>query len=249
MTVSDPILYPIPGDGPEALRQDAVRTRADLVDTVHALRTRGRVLGARAGTAAGVAGAVAGLLLVRRHRALGWFVVAAGAAAGGYFLTKRGPSIVDVSHRPVNAELPPGPDGGDLIDTLLDQHRQVHALFADVAAADGQDKVEAFATLVDFLARHEHTEQELVHPLLRELDPDGAEARLREETTADRAVASLISRGVATPGFDAGLVELERQVTEHASREETEEFPLLRARVPAERLQRLATQFRSRTAG
>jgi len=249
MTVSDPILYPIPGDGPEALRQDAARTRADLVETVQALSTRGRILGARAGTVAGLASAVTGLLLVRRHRALGWIAVAAGLATGGYFVARRGPSIVDVPGQPVETELPPAPDGGDIIDTLLDQHRQARALFADASAADGQDKVEAFATLVEFLARHEHAEQELVHPLLSEIDADGAEARLHEETTADRAVASLISRGVAAPGFDAGLVELERMVTEHASREETEEFPLLRARVPADRLQRLATQFRSRTAG
>jgi hypothetical protein len=248
MSVSDPILYPIPGDSPEALRQDAVRTRADLVDTVHALSTRGRVLGVRAGTAGGLAGALAGVLIARRHRPLGLLVMAAGLVAGGYFVTRRRPSTVDSHGEPVPAALPPGPDGGDIIDTLLEQHHQVHALFADVAAARGQDKVEAFATLADFLARHEHTEQELVHPLLSEVDGNAAAARLHEESTADRALASLISRGVADPGFDAGLVDLERMVTEHASHEETEEFPLLRARVPADRLQRLATQFRSRTA-
>ena len=71
-------------------------------------------------------------------------------------------------------------------------------------------------------------------------------ARVEEENAADRILASLISLGVEDQNFEAGLARLRQMVADHAEHEETEEFPVLRERIPAARRRQLAGEvFRS----
>jgi hemerythrin superfamily protein len=100
---------------------------------------------------------------------------------------------------------------------------------------------------VRLLAVHETAEEELIHPLVRGLPGAGGDAlvddRLAEERQAKETLTALIDGGVDADGFDTGLLLLRTAVLQHARHEERYEFPHLRARVPAERLQRLATAF------
>jgi Hemerythrin HHE cation binding domain/Protein of unknown function (DUF3618) len=138
--------------------------------------------------------------------------------------------------------------GRDVVDVLLGQHRQIDGMFDWVRSTDGADRREAFAALVDLLHRHERAEGEIVHPVLDELDGPAVDVvaeRRREEAAADRALASLISRGTDHPRFVADLDALHRQVLVHAAGEEAEEFPLLRARLSNDRLRSLANQLQA----
>ena len=72
-----------------------------------------------------------------------------------------------------------------------------------------------------------------------------AEERLYEEASADRLLARLISIGVDDSSFDRQFDALRTTIGKHAWAEETQEFPLLRANVPAERLQSMANQVRA----
>jgi len=144
--------------------------------------------------------------------------------------------------RPAPRTGPPAVRTGanDVVDVLLDQHRQIVAAFERVRdAAAGQDRLEAFSALVQLVRHHERTEQRVVHPALAAFSDEVARARVEEEIAADRMLASLISIGVHDLNFDAGLARLQQMVADHAEREETEEFPLLRERLPAAQLREL----------
>jgi hypothetical protein len=249
--MSDPVLYPAPGGTPEALAQEVARTRADLAHTVEELAGRmapGRLL--RPANTTRVAGSVvAGLgvvLALRRRPSLRGLALLGGLAAALAVFIGTGTA----ARRRVTSGLAPAfpldnlpAEARDVVGVLVDQHRRIDIAFALVLAASGQDRVEAFASLVDVVRQHERVEQEVVHPALRPLVDEVAEARLAEEKAGDRALASLISKGVHDPDFVAGLSRLRRMVREHADHEETREFPLLR-HLPAERLREMAGQVR-----
>jgi hemerythrin superfamily protein len=140
----------------------------------------------------------------------------------------------------------PGP-GDDVVDLLLVQHARIEEQFLLVMGGKGEARRQAFDDLVRLLAVHETAEEELIHPLSRGLEGGGGDAmveeRLAEERQAKETLSTLIDGGVDAEGFDTALLLLRTAVLEHARHEERYEFPHLRARVPAERLRRLATAF------
>ncbi len=169
-----------------------------------------------------------------------------------------GPSTVvaieSASSRPCPAPsvgpgpLAPNPAGRDIVDVLRDQHRQIDGMFAWVRSTEGAAQREAFATLVEFLHRHERAEQEIVHPVLAAVDGAAARVvadRLDEEGKDDLSIASLIRRGVHNSRFAADFDELRDQVRAHAAHEEAIEFPLLRALVPGDRLLTMANEVQA----
>ncbi|GAA3392457.1 hemerythrin domain-containing protein [Cryptosporangium minutisporangium] len=128
----------------------------------------------------------------------------------------------------------------DVVDLLLDQHQQIKALFAQVKAADGDAKRDAFRQLVRLLAVHEAAEEQVVHPAAR----DGAgeavvAARLHEESDAKKVLSDLHDLGTDAPDFDVRFAAFERAVLQHAAHEEQEEFPELRRTTDAARLRRM----------
>jgi hypothetical protein len=139
----------------------------------------------------------------------------------------------------------------DVVDLLLVQHARIEELFVLVAGSTGQAKQEAFNDLVRLLAVHETAEEEVVHPLSRGL-VDGGDARvddrLEEERQAKEMLSELIKADLDDPGFTASLLLLRDAVLTHARYEERYEFTQLRARVPAERLRKLATVVRAAEA-
>ena len=248
MSTSDPVLYPAVAGSTEALRQEAVRDRLDLSRTLGLLvgRLRQRptigpriVVPVAAGFVCGL-GVWALMALHRRLRPLA-SIGGLGAAAAGFAAARR-----VMTPRPV-IPIVEFFGGNDVVDLLRAQHREILSSFAMVREASGRDRTEVFAALVEQLLQHERAEQAAVHPVLRAVTGEPgevAEARVQEEKAADRALASLISKGVSDPGFDAGLAALEQMVRDHAEHEESREFPLLRQFVPADELRRMAGQVR-----
>ncbi|MCU1496170.1 MAG: hemerythrin cation binding protein [Acidimicrobiales bacterium] len=134
----------------------------------------------------------------------------------------------------------------DAIAFLERQHEEIRRLFNQVQEAGGEDKAEAFQCLVRMLAVHETAEEMVVHPVARRAD--GAEevvdARLEEENKAKRALADLEKMGPADPEFDAHLQVFRADVDRHATHEENQEFPLLRASLDADTLRAMTDQLR-----
>jgi len=255
VSTSDPILYPLPHDSREGLRQDAVRTRAELAATVTELTRRlDPVPAARRASVPipAIAGAALAAMVAHRSSArsakiTGWSV-AVGLVATARHLAAR-PTAPDKQRVEAPTDAPPLPvgvsAGGDVVDVLLGQHRHIEDMFARVAAAPPSTRREMLAALVEYLQHHEHAEQHIVHPALHThggTDATVVNERLDEEHRADLALASLISRDIDDPEFDERLAALAAMVHDHAAHEETYEFPLLRQKLDPTLLQRMANQ-------
>ncbi|MEH0829971.1 MULTISPECIES: hemerythrin domain-containing protein [unclassified Micromonospora] len=150
-----------------------------------------------------------------------------------------------------DAPATPGPEE-DVVDLLLAQHAQIEQLFLLVIGSTGETRRDAFDDLVKLLAAHETAEEEVVHPLARNLPGGGGDAmvddRLDEERQAKETLKTLVAGGVDADGFDTGIILLRDAVLTHARYEERYEFPQLRQHVPADRLRSLAAAVRAAEA-
>jgi hypothetical protein len=245
MSVSDPVLYPAPQSTAEGLRQEALRSRADLTRTIEELTDR--LSGRRmvrptalmpVGTSVAVGLVVFAVLRrVPAVRDLAWL---GGLGAGIATRAVTRSRVKRARPRPSRTiAVPPSKAHADVVTILVEHHHRIDREFGEVLAAQGPARVEAFASLVDLLQHHERVEQEFVHRLVRPVAVEIFDARLDEEDAVNRALASLISLGVSNPQFEDGLIQLRRMVRNHAEHEETREFPVLRQRLGTEELREL----------
>jgi hemerythrin superfamily protein len=137
----------------------------------------------------------------------------------------------------------------DVVDLLLNQHNEIKSLFAQVNAASGAARRDAFQDLVRLLAVHESAEEQVVHPAARKQAGDEVvDARLHEEDEAKHVLSELYDLGVDDPGFTPRFAEFESAVLAHALHEEQEEFPELRRSTDADKLRRMAGAVRAAEA-
>jgi hemerythrin superfamily protein len=146
---------------------------------------------------------------------------------------------------------PAGTPETDVVTFLLKQHAQIKDLFAEVFAADGDARRDAFQRLVRLLAVHETAEEEMVHPYARRAI-DGGDAivddRLAEENAAKQALSELEEMGPGHPEFLKRLEVLRLDVLTHARAEERYEFVHLRAESSQAQLRALAAGARAAQA-
>jgi hemerythrin superfamily protein len=128
---------------------------------------------------------------------------------------------------------------GDVVDLLLDQHRHIRDLCAEVSTAAPADREQPFRSLVRLLAVHEAVEEELVHPYVKrrvEGAKDAVADRVEEEREVNKMLAALDTLGPAHPDFEALFAHFRTGLLAHAGKEESSEFAGLRAATrPAER--------------
>lgn len=137
------------------------------------------------------------------------------------------------------------PDG-DVVAILLEQHARIQDLFAEVKNSRGEAKRQAFEELRGLLAVHETAEEMIVRPVARDTaGKQEAEARNAEEKEANKVLAQLEKMDTNSAEFQAQLIEFERAVVRHAYREETEEFPAIRAGRTPEQLQSMGKRLRT----
>jgi hemerythrin superfamily protein len=128
---------------------------------------------------------------------------------------------------------------GDVVDLLLDQHRAIRDLCAEVSAATVADRERPFRSLLRLLAVHEAVEEELVHPYVKRR-VEGADAavaaRVDEEREVNKMLAALDALGPTNPGFEELFTRFRSALLTHADKEESSEFAGLRAATrPTER--------------
>lgn len=137
------------------------------------------------------------------------------------------------------------PDG-DVIRILLEQHAQVHELFATIEGSGGQRRQDGFDSLRALLAVHEAGEEMVVRPVSRKTAGEAvADSRNKEEDTAAHVLAELEKLDVGTPDFERMLSEFKADVTKHAKQEEDQEFPTILAQCDEGRRQRMGTMLRA----
>lgn len=132
----------------------------------------------------------------------------------------------------------------DVVTLVQRDHRRIEALLDQVAQATGAARREAFEDLVRKLAVHETAEEEVVHPVMRQIGADAVvEDILHEEDAAKRKLADLDGADVDSPEFAMAFDRLRESVLAHAQREEQDEHPRLVASESRDRLERMGRAF------
>lgn len=139
----------------------------------------------------------------------------------------------------------------DVVDLLQEQHARIDQFFLTALTAQGQPRHDAFVDLVRLLSLHETVEEEIVHPIARDVLPprpdEGVDLLLEEEHRIRRHLIELTTAGADAPDFVDRLRALREAVLTHVRREERDEFPRLR-RDAGQRLRGLADAVRAAEA-
>jgi hemerythrin superfamily protein len=117
--------------------------------------------------------------------------------------------------------------------TLLDaDHRTVEQQFVKLGSAAPHDREALFCELVQMLVGHEVAEEVVVYPAIRSEAPHGdaeADARIKEQAAAEKKLATMEDLDPESAEFAAQLAQLKTAVIKHATAEEQEIFPLIKA--------------------
>jgi hemerythrin superfamily protein len=134
--------------------------------------------------------------------------------------------------------------GQDVIDILISDHRDVTALIAEIwTVQDPMIRRDLTDTAISELVRHAVAEEMYVYPAMRKYLDDGEKAvehDVEEHKELEQAMKRLEAVDVSSVEFQDCLRKLETVLADHVEDEETEQFPELRRRIPADELTELA---------
>ncbi len=135
----------------------------------------------------------------------------------------------------------------DDVTALIEQdHEAIKERLSELENADPSLRSALFHELTTELIRHEVAEETVVYPAIRR-EPGGddvADARLGEESEAERLLAHMMQLDCDTEEFMGAVRDLHAAVLTHAANEEASVLPLLRANDDGAYLSFLGQKFR-----
>ncbi|MDL5205656.1 hemerythrin domain-containing protein [Streptomyces sp. ALI-76-A] len=140
--------------------------------------------------------------------------------------------------------------GGDVVDELVTDHREVEELFGRIESLPSGDKDrKVYADQVTMeLVRHSVAEEAYLYPAVREHLADGnalADRELQDHAEAEQIMKDLESREPGDPEFDRLVGRLMSEIRSHITDEEANLFPQLRLACSAEALDDLGDKVRT----
>ncbi|MFF9204877.1 hemerythrin domain-containing protein [Streptomyces sp. NPDC014986] len=139
--------------------------------------------------------------------------------------------------------------GGNVVDELVTDHREVEELFGKIEALPpGHKDRKVYADQATMeLVRHSVAEEAYLYPAVREHVTGGdalADKELEDHATAERIMKDLESRDAGDAEFDRLIGSLMSEIREHIADEEQNLFPLLRASCSQDALDQLGDKVR-----
>ncbi|WP_165988667.1 hemerythrin domain-containing protein [Streptomyces sp. YIM 98790] len=140
--------------------------------------------------------------------------------------------------------------GGDIVDELTSDHREVEDLFGRIESLpSGDERRKELADKITIeLVRHSVAEEEYLYPATREhISPDGdriADKEIEDHATVERLLKELEGLNAGDPDFDRLITRVMGEVREHVQDEETNLFPRLARSCPPEMMQELGDKVR-----
>lgn len=136
-----------------------------------------------------------------------------------------------------------------IIEELRHDHDQVRQMLSRLVGSTGEDRRDLFQQLVGELIRHEVAEEEILRQVSkRDAGQAVADARIEEESRAEGLLKDMEKLDPDSAEFSAKLAKLHQEVEQHATAEETEEFPLVAAKESPERLEQMAKAYQAAKA-
>lgn len=133
----------------------------------------------------------------------------------------------------------------DLSEVIAAEHRAIAALLEDLST-ERRDRFPLAHRLIDELAAHLETEQQLVHPALRDIVPGGIEMANRGQTEhrALRVALEQLERShPGDPPFEDALATIRTELGAHVPPEENDVLPALRAVVGDDKMEELGALY------
>ncbi|MEU6117588.1 hemerythrin domain-containing protein [Streptomyces sp. NPDC047117] len=140
--------------------------------------------------------------------------------------------------------------GGDVIQELTTDHREVTELFGRIeGAVPGSEERKRLADeLTIELVRHSVAEEQHLYPAVRKHVPGGdalADKEIADHGRVESLLKELEKTGAEHLDFSHLIVKLRTEVTAHLRDEENHLFPQLRDACPQEELDALGEKIRS----
>lgn len=139
--------------------------------------------------------------------------------------------------------------GGNVIDELTTDHREVEELFGRIEALpSGHQDRKLYADQVTMeLVRHSVAEEAYLYPAVREHVANGdalADKELEDHARAEQIMKDMEGCSADDPEFDRLVGMLMSEIREHVADEEDNLFPRLREACPAGALDELGDKVR-----
>ncbi|WBB62522.1 hemerythrin domain-containing protein [Streptomyces sp. WMMC500] len=140
--------------------------------------------------------------------------------------------------------------GGDVVDELTTDHREVEEFFERFHQAPhgSHDRKRLLDQVTVELVRHSVAEEQHLYPAVREHLPLGgktADKELAEHAQVEQMLKDLEGMEPADPAFDSSVRALQREVTAHIHDEESTLFVLLRRTFSEDMLGELGEKVRT----
>lgn len=139
--------------------------------------------------------------------------------------------------------------GGDVIDELVTDHREVEEIFGRIESLPSGDKdrkVYADQATME-LVRHSVAEEAYLYPAVREHLVNGntmADREIEDHSKAERIMKDLEGCEAGDPEFDRLITMLMSEIRSHIADEEENLFPQLRVACTADALNDLGDKVR-----
>ena len=122
---------------------------------------------------------------------------------------------------------------------LWDQHRKIEAMFTRLSKGDQAFYCTVYSPvdhqlldiICDEIEIHSAIEEEVVYPMLAQVDARRAEASQAEHDEIKDVIAEIQELERDDPETNRLAKRLERLITTHAQREERDVFPIIKARL------------------
>jgi hemerythrin superfamily protein len=128
----------------------------------------------------------------------------------------------------------------DVVDILTSDHQEMIELLGQIeSTSDSSQRRDLADTVIAEVMRHAVAEEMYVYPAIEDHVPNGAEKvehDKQEHQEIVQTMKQIEDADVADPAFMEGVRRLETQLRDHANKEESDQFPQLRAHIPAEKL-------------
>src|SRR3712207_2696701 len=127
--------------------------------------------------------------------------------------------------------------GRDVVDLLIEDHRELEQLFAELETGQGTpERRRAVADVMTAeLIRHAVAEEMYVYPTARKALPDGdkeVEHDIAEHSEVERMLSELDGMEATEARFDELVTRIAGMIRHHVADEEADLFPRLRAACP-----------------
>ena len=123
----------------------------------------------------------------------------------------------------------------DIIDLLVQDHREVERLFSQIETGMGADRGSLIEKVVEELSVHAAVEEQVLYPAVRKEVPGGdelADHSIEEHQELKELLVSIERADPNDPETDQLLTQLMGTLREHVQDEEGDLFPKLRTAAP-----------------